>query len=67
MSVSFSFGIGLTNIPLSNFPGRRRPKWVSFVTSGCQNDRYVYVVYHCPVVNGVAHVHLAWQHRIVPA
>lgn len=67
MSVSFSFGIGLTNIPLSNFPGRRRRKWVSFVTSGCHNDQYVYVVYHCPVVAGVAQVHLAWQHRIVPA
>ena len=67
MLSSFSFGIGLTNIPLSNFPGRRRRKWVSFVTSGCHNDQYVYVVHHCPVVAGVAQVHLAWQHRIVPA
>ncbi|MBP9097355.1 MAG: hypothetical protein KBF74_00960 [Ferruginibacter sp.] len=67
MSVSsFSFGVGLTNIPLSNFPGRKRRKWVSFVTSGCHNDQYVYVIYHCPVVAGVAQLHLAWQHRIVP-
>ena len=68
MSVaSFSFGVGLTNTPISNFAGRRRHKWVSFVQTGCHNDQYVYVVYHCPVVAGVAQFQLAWQHRIVPA
>lgn len=66
-SKSFSFGIGLSNIPLSNFPGRRRRKWVSFITTGCHYDQIVYVVHRCPVVNGIAQVHLAWQHRIVPA
>lgn len=63
----FSFGIGFTNIPLSNFPGRRRRKWVSFVTSGCHNDKFVYVVWHCPVIAGIAQIQLAWQHHIVPA
>lgn len=54
----------ITNIPLSNFQGRKRLKWFSFVTSGCHNDQYVYVIYHCPVVAGVAQLHLAWQHRV---
>lgn len=63
---SFSFGVGITNTPLSNFPGRRRRKWVSFVITGCHNDRLVYMVYRCPVVNGLAQFQLAWQHRIVP-
>jgi hypothetical protein len=67
MSVSsFSFGIGLTNIPLSSFPGRRRRPWVSFVHTGCYIDRHVFIVYRCPVVGGVAQLHLAWQHRVVP-
>ncbi len=65
-SKSFSFGIGITNTPLVKFPGRKRRKWVSFVTTGCYNDNYVYVVHHCPVLNGVAQVHQAWQHRVIP-
>ena len=67
MLSSFSFGIGLTNIPFSNFPGRRRRKWLSFITIGCQNDQFVYVIHHCLVVGSIAQVHLAWQHHIVPA
>ena len=63
---SFSFGIGFSNIPLSNFPGRRHRKWVSFVIYGCHNDQAVYAVYHCPVIGGAAQLHLAWQHRVVP-
>ena len=67
MSVaSFSFGVGITNTPVSNFSSRRRRKWVSFVQTGCHNDQMVYVVYHCPVINGIAQFQLAWQHRVVP-
>ena len=66
-SAKFSFGIGLSNLPLSHFPGRRRRSWVSFINTGCHNDQVVYVVYRCPVINGLAQVHLAWQHRVVPA
>lgn len=64
--VKFSFGIGLCNIPLSNFSGRRRRSWVSFITTGCYNDQVVYVVHRCPVVNGIAQVNMAWQHKVVP-
>ncbi|MEO8769593.1 MAG: hypothetical protein ABI402_05895 [Ferruginibacter sp.] len=64
---SFSFGIGLSNIPLSHFPGRRRRSWVSFITTGCHNDQVVYVVHRCPVVAGIAQLHSAWQHKVVPA
>ncbi|MEO6671280.1 MAG: hypothetical protein ABIN36_17490 [Ferruginibacter sp.] len=67
LSASFSFGIGLSNTPLSRFHGRRRRSWVSFITTGCHNGQVVYVVYRCPVVNGMAHVNSAWQHRVVPA
>ena len=67
LSAQFSFGIGLSNIPLSHFPGRRRRSWVSFITTGCHNDQDVYVVHRCPVVGGIAQVHSAWQHKVVPA
>ncbi|MEO8771248.1 MAG: hypothetical protein ABI402_14230 [Ferruginibacter sp.] len=66
LAASFSFGIGLSNIPLSHFPGRRRRSWVSFISTGCHNGQVVYVVHRCPVVSGIAQVHLAWQHRVVP-
>ena len=49
------------------FPGRRRRQWVSFVTTGCLYNSFVYVVYRCPVKAGVPLYHLAWVHRIVPA
>lgn len=63
---NFSFGIGITKLPLSNFPGRRRRKWVSWVSIGCYYDQICYVVHHCPVVNGITQVHQSWVHRVVP-
>ncbi|MBX2888010.1 MAG: hypothetical protein KF829_05105 [Ferruginibacter sp.] len=49
------------------FPSRRRRQWVSFLVTGCHYSRLVHVVYRCPVVAGVPLVHLAWQHKVVPA
>lgn len=66
LSAKFSFGIGLCNIPLSGFLGRRRRSWVSFITTGCHNDQVVFVINRCRVVDGIAQVHLTWQHRVVP-
>jgi hypothetical protein len=65
--VTFSFGNGLLNIPLSHFPGRRRRSWVSLVSTGCHNGQVVYVVHRCPVVAGMVQLHLAWQHKVLPA
>lgn len=65
LSSSFSFGIGLNNIQFSDFPGLRCHKWVSWVSTVCHYDQICYVIYHCPVVNVIARVHLSWQLRIV--
>ncbi|MBS1744072.1 MAG: hypothetical protein JST81_13655 [Bacteroidetes bacterium] len=75
-SKKFSFGICLSNLAPGeqinstnksfDFPGRHRRKWVSFISTGCHYNQVVYVIYHRPVINGVAHLHLSWQQRIVP-
>ncbi|MBX2920222.1 MAG: hypothetical protein KF741_13340 [Ferruginibacter sp.] len=51
----------------ASFPGRRRRQWVSYFFYGCLYNAQVCVIMRCPVVNGVALVHLAWQHKIIPA
>ena len=51
----------------SSFPHRRRRQWVSYFYYGCLYNRTVCVIMRCPVVNNVAMLHLAWQHKIIPA
>jgi len=47
------------------FLSRRRRKWISYSYYGCWNDEIVMVVMRCPVKDGIAQIHLAWQHKIV--
>lgn len=51
----------------SNFPGRRRRQWVSYFFYGVLYNKPVCVIMRCPVVNGIAMGHLAWQHKIIAA
>lgn len=46
-------------------PERKKRKWISYCYYGCLYNEVVKVVMRCPVVNGVALIHLAWQHKIV--
>ena len=50
-----------------NLLRRKKRKWISFVYYGCQYDEIVMVIMRCPVKNGAAQIHLAWQHKIVAA
>ena len=47
------------------FPERKKRKWISYYYYGCLYTDIVKVVMRCPVKDGVALTHLAWQHKVV--
>lgn len=46
---------------------RKKRKWISYCYYGCLYNEVVKVVMRCPMVDGIALINLAWQHKIVVA